>query len=1345
MRTVAEVRLSEIQNLIIDPEKKTINRAIPEFIASLLGEYAMGVLRYDEDDGKVFSYIRKFFSTDEMSSTEMIRKLAQDDEIRALYKQFPDIGKQASYDHNEWQLFLDEATWIETADQHIITLSGRKYEIPKLLLALEYEGNQYYVKRYHQEGRTAIYKNIGTDDMEMIVEKPLLFDEIVSSRANDSSTKELLRLSSEEFFLSSKTLKSADQEQREAITSDIYDNLVVLAGAGSGKTRTLCCRLAYLHLVQGIPLSRILLLTFTNPAAETMRQQSKELMEPIYTRYAPTEKPVINARTIDSFAIRLVDSQYALMGFSEKPVKNLDTGGEKEAAKQKMIGDIIRENNLGGVFGDYIKRKDGKGIGRLTKDLLDYAAGVPISHAGFDTLLGLYMDEQRHQNKVMGFVEASLFVKEAMEQPQSGLADHLKKTYSCILIDEFQDINVLQNSIFQPLYRSEIHFTFVGDDDQAIYYWRGSDSEIVKNLISDSNVKTVYLLTNYRNNPNIVKAGNAVLRTIPDRAKKGREIMPSKMSGDKIIVTTYDSKYTNLVNEVSRVMKVQPSEEICILARERQNVNDICEALGAADIPYIAKRNRINTATDSYRLMKAILSILNESNVSASAKEIRRIFQCPDITERKIRQVVTGKCPVADCEKELFPVRSISDELLQSSPVDLAGAVYLYSVKIAELFERIANDRSSDPMYSAFEEFCRNNGAPWPTPKKQLDGLFRVFESEFQGGSSGSKKALSNGVRVSTFHASKGLEYNVIFITGLSSEEYVQANRIEQTYITRKYQLQTLQEAREEYYKLRETVTEATIQGLIDSCSNPAFSKEERTSIERFEDTVGKIKNKLLNLTADGVDEFLLAFSTEIQPLEQQYRSDCEELRRRLLAEKTRVEEIEETLLLNAENLDSQPLSEEMNEKKDKILSIERDLNRNRNRELRFSNSIDEIKRFYNICFAASGFLADMAKEEDMEELLSQAEKEKKKRLDEEWRLYYVAITRARDHLYLCYREGTTQSEFIKVIDDDTKQNYTMLTYEEEQEYQRLSRALHKEMEQLPEGGEHDDSVEESKAKEYSDALLSIKGFERHIKENKEIYEARYPAFQDLSAKAKEYYDRAIGLLSVSEMLKENFSTEIAHNLQTMAKVVLSQYAGNRALPYKTEDENTARKICHDIQTASQNCKTNPPGRKWLYDLLMKEDKFSNELKELKSLAINHYILRSGKYAVPSELSRTWLYKDKLNNPYEFLIAALDLANIRNTLIHNLEERSEGIWAEDIIPQILGNAEKIVSMSHVDPRLLHANDIISGVRVRHTKFGYGYIKTVTSDRFSIVFDDSGLEEKTFTVPHTVSEAIYFLG
>lgn len=103
------------------------------------------------------------------------------------------------------------------------------------------------------------------------------------------------------------------------------------------------------------------------------------------------------------------------------------------------------------------------------------------------------------------------------------------------------------------------------------------------------------------------------------------------------------------------------------------------------------------------------------------------------------------------------------------------------------------------------------------------------------------------------------------------------------------------------------------------------------------------------------------------------------------------------------------------------------------------------------------------------------------------------------------------------------------------------------------------------------------------------------------------------------------------------------------------------------------------------------------------------------------------------------------MANIRNTLIHDLEERSEGIWAEDIIPQILGNAEKIVSMSHVDPRLLHANDIISGVRVRHTKFGYGYIKSVTSDRFSVVFDDSGLEEKTFTVPHTVSEVIYVLG
>ena len=79
------------------------------------------------------------------------------------------------------------------------------------------------------------------------------------------------------------------------------------------------------------------------------------------------------------------------------------------------------------------------------------------------------------------------------------------ESYDCILIDEFQDINKLQNDVLSNFYNSKIHFTFVGDDDQTIYTWRGADNSIIKSMVGDASVNTVYLTTNYRNNPYIVK------------------------------------------------------------------------------------------------------------------------------------------------------------------------------------------------------------------------------------------------------------------------------------------------------------------------------------------------------------------------------------------------------------------------------------------------------------------------------------------------------------------------------------------------------------------------------------------------------------------------------------------------------------------------------------------------------------------------------------------------------------------------------------------------------------------------------------------------------------------------
>ena len=416
----------------------------------------------------------------------MIDKLCVQDEIARLYDEFPAVDGKGKFDYARWNHFMNEAEWEATETENIFFFADHSYAIPRKFLTVT---DDFYVQRYSIESDGHVYfKNIGDGGKKQVITDPYQFSGITVGETDTAKGVAEIEITKEEFFEQSETIKSADAEQRDAITSDIDKNLVILAGAGSGKTRTLVCRLAYLHLVKKVPLNRILLLTFTTSAANEMRKRSLELIEPIYSKFRPLEKPNINARTIDSFVIHLLDTYYAHMGFTIKPIKCLDGSEDTRREKLQMLEETILENKMQGIFKYYFDEKTGRAnsnLNWLLNNLLFYACGLPINCAGFDTLLQLYLNKQREANKVMGFTEASLFVRDAIAQPDSPLREIVASRYSCILIDEFQDVNVLQNGIFEPFYHDErVHFTFVGDDDQSIYYWRGSDNSIIKTLLA---------------------------------------------------------------------------------------------------------------------------------------------------------------------------------------------------------------------------------------------------------------------------------------------------------------------------------------------------------------------------------------------------------------------------------------------------------------------------------------------------------------------------------------------------------------------------------------------------------------------------------------------------------------------------------------------------------------------------------------------------------------------------------------------------------------------------------------------------------------------------------------------
>ena len=342
--------------------------------------------------------------------------------------------------------------------------------------------------------------------------------------------------------------------------------------------------------------------------------------------------------------------------------------------------------------------------------------------------------------------------------------------------------------------------------------------------------------------------------------------------------------------------------------------------------------------------------------------------------------------------------------------------------------------------------------------------------------------------------------------------------------------------------------------------------------------------------------------------------------------------------------------------------------------------------------------------------------------------LPYVAITRARDFLYLCHAEGTVPSEFIRIISDELKTDHVMLTQEEERECQRLAAALHE--------ATAKSKVDDEKVQEHTEKLLSQSKFKTYIRKRTDEFGQIHQAFNHLCPEARPYYEKAIGLLFVAELTGGEFKTEFAHNMQRVAEITLQKYAGSGARPFKTTDLGLTQQIVSDIRDLARRNSRYIPAPKYLQKLISENTTYGDELCTLKSAGIMHYIVRSGKYTIERSIKVSWENREKLERPSDFLIATLELANVRNALIHGGRVEK---WPEDPIPVITRNAEilveacKFVAEENVDSQVtptanldlvLAENHIKPGNRVKHVLLGEGTIVDVLPKTFSVDFDNS---------------------
>ncbi len=305
-----------------------------------------------------------------------------------------------------------------------------------------------------------------------------------------------------------------NQEQKAAITYDMKKHLRIIAGAGSGKTQTICAKAVYLMTQKQVDEERILMITFTRNAANELKKRVDNFSQ---------RKTAVHIGTFHSIFFRIYNE--ICRKFPEVAMQGIQGDFSKDTAQKvnAVLQQLIRKYNLY-IFDQYGEKTIASRLDywqnmnlsveemvQLVKekyDSIDKNARQPISERLYGLLTEL--QEQKRSQQLLEFNDVLQNLKSALENEE--IQHYIGQKYDYLFIDEFQDTNPLQWEIVKRMTKeNRIKLIVVGDDDQSIYGFRGSEPAYIKNFEKEYPTKTLFLLTNYRSRAAIVQGANRLI------------------------------------------------------------------------------------------------------------------------------------------------------------------------------------------------------------------------------------------------------------------------------------------------------------------------------------------------------------------------------------------------------------------------------------------------------------------------------------------------------------------------------------------------------------------------------------------------------------------------------------------------------------------------------------------------------------------------------------------------------------------------------------------------------------------------------------------------------------------
>ena len=605
-----------------------------------------------------------------------------------------------------------------------------------------------------------------------------------------------------------KIFKNLNDSQTSAVKKT-EGPVLILAGAGSGKTTTIISRLAYLIEQVGIPASNTLTLTFTNKAAKEMRERSLDMIENC------TYPPLLC--TFHKFGLLFLKFNIHLLKRQNNFVV-IDTDDKKKIIKKinselptpLIASEISRYKNSLITPDEAYKQAELYNYQQIAKVYEEYEA---------------YLNE----NNLVDFDDLiALTYKLLDENPE--LAAKTSQRYQYIMIDEYQDTNELQLKLIQKLCTTHNNICVVGDDDQSIYGWRGAHIRNIMEFDQDFAGTEVFKLEeNYRSKDPILKVANALIEH--NRSRLGKKLISTRGAGEDVTILNSNDESEEARKIAIKIQKLLDSgvsaKDIAILYRVNVLSRSIEDGLNRSGISYklvgglrfydraeikdlISYIRVITNFHDDFSFKRIVnkpkrglgKASIDKIELAAHAKATS-IFEYIKTVPIAELEALVRKKNAATLKKFIKNIEAISKVAKESTYefIDVLEETF----KLKDIYAGMADEAdrvlNMDEFYGLFRDFVKN------TPESGLDEFLNELTLQSE-----QDQVEGESIYMMSIHASKGLEFDHVFIIGIEEgflplvgdgSDLEEERRLGYVSFTRAKETLTLSHAGSRFYKGR--------------------------------------------------------------------------------------------------------------------------------------------------------------------------------------------------------------------------------------------------------------------------------------------------------------------------------------------------------------------------------------------------------------------------------------------------------------------------------------------------------------------------------------------------------------